>query len=525
LSTENRCPHCDRELDVAQDASRARCPHCGAEIDAATIGRTALLGGESSQRVAESSRARPATPPVPKEFGRYRIEEHIARGGMGVVYRAFDPKLNRSVALKILIGAEHSSAEEIQRFFREAESAARLQHPNIVPIHELDVHEGRHYYTMEYIEGRPLDVLIREKALQVRPAMQLMEKVARAVAYAHSRGVIHRDLKPANILVDASGEPRVTDFGLAKILSAEGQGGSEERLTRTGAAMGTPQYMAPEQAAGRSKEVDARADVYALGCILYEMLTGAPPFTGTTAMETLQQHVSKMPEPPGRRGARVAADAETICLKCLEKEPGRRYASAGELADDIARFLDGEPITARRASFLYLVRRKVAHHRGAAAVAAAALVALAALGFWAHSRISGEKERLATLKSEQRGKADEACQLGIKALHYPGFSETEREAKLIEAKGHFLEALSLVPDHLEALEGMRDATTAHYRILERRYRDMPMIGRDPDPLKNWEASKRRNAVRDQMFAELRVARKYGDLYAAELKKQKPAGGK
>ncbi|MHC4917579.1 MAG: serine/threonine-protein kinase [Planctomycetota bacterium] len=267
----------------------------------------------------------PGTPnPEPQqlgEFAGYRIESEIGRGGMGVVYRAFDPKLKRTVALKVLLSAEHASEEEIRRFFREAESAAKLQHPNIVPIHDLQVHEGRHFYTMDYIEGEPLDTLINDRRLDARNICEIMERVALGLEEAHRQGIVHRDLKPANIIVAPDGQPKITDFGLAKVIASGEAELTQAGLTGSGVAMGTPHYEAPEQAAGRSSEVDARTDVYALGCILYELLTGVPPFVAASAMEVLRMQVEEDPVSPNRRGAKVPPDVATICLTCLEKEP------------------------------------------------------------------------------------------------------------------------------------------------------------------------------------------------------------
>jgi len=315
-------------------------------------------------------------------FAGYQIQSELGRGGMGVVYKAFDPKLKRTVALKVLLSAEHASEEEIQRFFREAESAAKLQHPNIVPIHDLEVHEGKHYYTMDYIEGEPLDEVAKQKKLDVRGICELMEKVAQGLQVAHAQGIIHRDLKPANIIVAPDGEPKITDFGLAKVITAGEEELTQAGLTGSGVAMGTPFYEAPEQAAGLSKQVDARSDVYALGCILYEMLTGIPPFVAASAMEILRMQVEEDPVPPNKRGARVSPDIETICLKCLEKEPERRYQSAGELAVDLRRYLDGEPITARRASLVYITKKKLLRHKAIAGVISVAAALLIGATVW-----------------------------------------------------------------------------------------------------------------------------------------------
>jgi serine/threonine-protein kinase len=314
-----------------------------------------------------------------REFAGYQILDELGRGGMGVVYKAYDPELKRTVALKVLLSAEHASEEEIKRFFREAESAAKLQHPNIVPIHELKVHEGKHYYTMDYIEGQPLDGLIREKRVDLREGAEIIRKAAGGLEHAHAHGVVHRDLKPANIIVGADGEPKILDFGLAKVLGGREGPGAAGELTRSGAAMGTPYYMAPEQAAGRSRDVDARTDVYAVGCILYQLLTGVPPFVDENAMEVIRSQVEEDPPAPRTRSPQVPAELEVICLKCLAKEPDRRYQSAGELAEDLRRFLAGEPITARPASVLYRVRKRLARNLPATIIAAAAVAVLGAL--------------------------------------------------------------------------------------------------------------------------------------------------
>jgi len=366
-----------------------------------------------------------------KEFAGYRILGEIGRGGMGVVYKAYDPDLKRTVALKVLLAAEHASEEDITRFFREAESAARLHHPNIVPIHELKVHEGKHYYTMDYIEGESLNILLKRKPLTIRQSLELMEKVAHALEHAHSHGVVHRDLKPANIMVSPDGEPKVTDFGLAKMLGGEER---DKGLTQSGVAIGTPEYEAPEQAAGMSKNVDARTDIYAMGCILYEMMVGIPPFVATNAYDVLTMHIGNEPIPPTRRGVRVPSDIETVCLKCLEKVPERRYQSAEEFAADIRRFLDGEPIVARPASAFYRLRKRLAKHRAVALISsgsAAALLILAAvkgvvtvviiagaalvlLGLWSYFRIMRERneaKRQAGLAKEAEAKAIRAADL------------------------------------------------------------------------------------------------------------------
>ena len=282
---------------------------------------------------------------------------------MGVVYLAHDLHLNRRVALKMILAGDHAGEEQRARFLTEAETVAQLDHPNIVQIHEVGLHEGRPYLALEYVDGGSLARNLNGTPQPVRPAAALVERLARAVQHAHERGIIHRDLKPANVLLSWEGEaaaepgekgsagaspslarcvPRIADFGLAKHLE------SNQPLTRTDQILGTPQYMAPEQAVGKSRLVGPAADVYALGAILYELLSGRPPFTGPTAVEIVIQVLGQEPVPVKRRAPRVPADLATICMKCLEKDPGRRYASARALADDLRRFQEGEPILARR---------------------------------------------------------------------------------------------------------------------------------------------------------------------------------
>ena len=280
------------------------------------------------------------------EIDDYEVLGELGRGGMGVVYKARHRKLKRLVALKMILAGEHAGAEHLARFYAEAEAVARLPHPNIVQIYEIGEQDGRPYFSLELVDGGSLARVLKGGPLPPRQAAQLVETLARAVAAAHKRGIIHRDLKPGNVLLTADGVPKITDFGLAKSLADSGAVAIDR--TRSGAILGTPNYMAPEQADGRA--VGPGADIYGLGALLYEMLTGRPPFRAATALETLDLLRTREPVPPGRLRPRLPRDLETICLKCLEKEPARRYATAEELADDLRAFLGGEPIRARPAS-------------------------------------------------------------------------------------------------------------------------------------------------------------------------------
>ncbi|HEV3163433.1 MAG TPA: protein kinase [Isosphaeraceae bacterium] len=310
-------------------------------------GTTLVQRGDPSATIAYPPPAQPAAlAGASTLLPGYVIIEELGRGGMGVVYKARQLGLNRLVALKMILAGAHASAEVVARFRAEAEAVASLQHPNIVQIYEIGEQEGKPYFSLEYVEGGNLAERLKGAPQPARQAARLVEILARTVQAAHQRGIVHRDLKPVNVLLTPEGVPKIADFGLAKRLDGvQGQ-------TESGSILGSPSYMAPEQAEGKAKEVGPEADVYALGAMLYELLTGRPPFRAETAIQTMKQVVDVEPVAPSRLQPGLPRDIETICLKCLQKEPARRYASAEALAEDLRRFQTDEPIVARPIGFV-----------------------------------------------------------------------------------------------------------------------------------------------------------------------------
>jgi len=301
------CPKCGRVLPP--DAPQGLCTKClvGAMLD------TGPLAGALHLAVGKSV--------LPRAFGPYELLEEVARGGMGIVYRARQIQINRVVAVKVMAAGQFAPADFVKRFRTEAEAVASLDHPNIVPIYEVGECEGQPFFSMKFVESGSLAGRISNREFQIseREAAALLAKVARAIHYAHQRGILHRDIKPGNVLLDTQGEPQLTDFGLAKLVE------KDSTLTRTIAMLGTPSYMSPEQARGEAKQLTTAVDVYGLGAVFYELLTGQPPFAGGTTMETVRQVLEKEPRRPSALKPGIDRDLETICLKCLEKDPAHRY--------------------------------------------------------------------------------------------------------------------------------------------------------------------------------------------------------
>ena len=437
------CPDCGSPLPA--EAPEGLCPKCllqaGLEKTTDRPASSATAAGPRIPGGAPGGAGSPAEltitrPPFRvRYFGDYELKAEIAHGGMGVVYRGRQVSLDRPVALKMIL-PDKLDDEAVKRFRQEAESAGSLDHPNIVPVYEIGMHDGQHFLSMRLIEGRSLKEDLPRLRKNSRAAARLLATVARAVHHAHQRGVLHRDLKPQNILVDRDGQPHVTDFGLAKRVAA----GRE--VTVTGAWAGTPEYMAPEQAAGEFKGLTTAADIYGLGAILYALLTGDPPFRD--AYPAILRRISEdEPARPRSLDRRIDPDLETICLKCLEKDPNRRYPTAAELADDLDRWLGGEPITARPVSrwerARKWVRRKPAIAALSAAVLLMGLVGLsgvlwqwrAAVDNERRARASEQKEATARVEAErQRNQARKASE----ALRQANRVVVEREQEAIAAR-------------------------------------------------------------------------------------------
>ncbi len=359
----------------------------------------------------------PALPLAPVRMGDYELGEEIARGGMGVVYKARQISLNRTVALKMILAGEFAGPKFVQRFRTEAEAAAKLHHPNIVAIHEIGEHEGRHFFSMDCVDGPSLQDAVRREPFSPKRAATCVRTLAEAVHYAHQQGVLHRDLKPSNVLLGPDDQPMITDFGLAKVLT------SDTELTMSGQILGTPGYLPPEQASGHRGKVGLWSDVYSLGGLLYYLLTSRPPFQAQDVTDVLDQVLNREPVSPRLFNPSVPRDIETICLKCLEKDPARRYASARALAEDLGRYLQGETIMARPLNRPEKVWRWCRRKPALAGALAACAVALL-LGFigisWQWRRAEGEAQ------AARRSLYDSDLLLAQQAFDENNFGRVER---------------------------------------------------------------------------------------------------
>jgi eukaryotic-like serine/threonine-protein kinase len=387
MNEARTCGECGAELPA--NAPEGLCPRC-----LAAMGLRLAAGGGASRL------APPSSFPKLRYFGDYELLEEIARGGMGVVYKARQMSLNRIVAVKTLLFGHTADGKFVKRFHAEAQAVAGLHHPNIVAIHEIGVYEGQHYFSMDYVEGQTLAERARDTPVPPGLAADYLRTIAQAVHYAHQQGVLHRDLKPSNVLVDALDQPRVTDFGLAKRLR------DDSDLTHEGQVMGTPNYMAPEQAAGNRAELGPATDVYSLGAILYYLLTGRPPFLAESLEAALGLVLHAEPVTPHLLTPSIPRDLETICLKCLEKDPRQRFLSAEALADDLGRWLRREPILARPST---LVERMIKWTKRKPAIAALSglLLLSASLGIpailwqWRQATQNSAAERRARARANE----------------------------------------------------------------------------------------------------------------------------
>jgi len=391
------CRKCGAEIFA--DAPEGLCTACLFETGLSLLandGQTTSEGGSASPKKIHalgervpSQRAERIRANKFGDFGDYELLEEIGRGGQGVVFRARQKSLNRTVALKVIGLGQWATDAHLKRFRREAEAAAHLEHPCIVPIYEVGERDGSCYFSMKFIESGQLDEVVRREPMPIRRVVELIAKVARTVHYAHEHSILHRDIKPGNILVDQKGEPHLTDFGLARLVE------TESTVTRTLEVLGTPSYMAPEQAVGNNAAISSVTDVYGLGAVLYQLLTGHPPFAGGTTYETIKLLLDTEPRQPRLWNSKIDRDLSTICLKCLEKDPKRRYSSALALAEDLERWLKHEPILARRIGVITRAGKWV-RRNPTSALLAASLVALAAAAGWIISKSDFTRHPLTT---------------------------------------------------------------------------------------------------------------------------------
>ena len=438
------CTRCGAKLPA--DVLAGHCPQCLVQVSL------------ECPRMGESNRTRSEL--FPRSFGEYELLAEIARGGMGVVYRAHQTNLNRQVALKMVLSGQFASRTAVERFRSEAQAAASLQHPNIVSIHEVGELEGESYFTMDFIEGNNLADLVRAGPLPARRAACYVEQIAQAIHYAHERGVLHRDLKPSNVLIDAFNQPRVTDFGLAKQLA------DDSHLTVSGQTLGSPGYIAPEQTSRQHGKVSALSDVYSLGALLYHLITGRAPFAAGSVAETVQQALHDDPLSPRALNPAVPADLETICLKCLEKEPSRRYVTAWAVAEELSRCLRDEPIVARPVSRIEKTwrwcRRKpaVAALASSVALLLVALAAAASVAAWRIElgrRAEARQRELATQANAQLARVNRSLEESVTILELQRAEQSFRSGDASMGLAHLAAVLRRDPSNHVAAERILSA--------------------------------------------------------------------
>jgi serine/threonine protein kinase len=482
------CRKCGTEIFA--DAPEGLCTACLFETGLGLLSEMAVAGGDDPGRDDDA--------PVPDknkksdkaktfaDFGDYELLEVIGRGGQGVVYRARQKSLNRTVALKV-IGLGHWATEgHVKRFRREAEAAASLDHSGIVPIYEVGERDGSCYFSMKLVEGGQLDDVSKREPMPIRQAVELIAKVARTVHYAHEHSILHRDIKPGNILLDQKGEPHLTDFGLARLVE------TESTVTRTLEVLGTPSYMAPEQAVGNNSAVGTPSDVYGLGAVLYQLLTGHPPFAGGTTYETIKLLLDTEPRQPRLWNSKIDRDLSTICLKCLEKDPKRRYCSALALAEDLERWLKHQPILARHSGII-IRSKKWVRRNPTSALLAASLVALAAAAAWIISNSDFSRHPLTT---------------GIAVLPFENLSDDKEHALFADGiQDDILTKLAKIAD----LKVISRTSVMQYRGKQ----DVRQIGNALRVSHVLEGTVRRSGGKLHVNAQLVEARTNEDIWADE----------
>src|SRR6184192_1816242 len=459
-------------------------PDAVAEVDSSAGSLDELSRDNAKPAPGAKEAVRAATMLV--ELGDYELLEEIGRGAQGVVFRARQKSLNRTVALKVISLGQWASKAHLKRFRLEAEAAASLDHPCIVPIYEVGERDGQCYFSMKLVEGGQLDEVAKHEPMSIRRAVELIAKIARTVQYAHEHSILHRDIKPGNILLDAKGEPHLTDFGLARLVE------TESSVTRTMDVLGTPSYMAPEQAVGNNAAVSSVTDVYGLGAVLYQLLTGQPPFAGGTTYETVRLVLDTEPRQPRLLNPKIDRDLSTICLKCLDKDPQRRYPSALALAEDLECWLKHEPIQARRTG-IFARGKKWVQRNPNSALLTASLVALAAAAGWIIWKSELIRQQLTT---------------GIAVLPFENLSEQKEQTAFADG---------VQDDILTKLAKIGDLKViSHNSVMEYRgKRNLRQIGNDLRVSDVLEGSVRRAGTHLHLNAQLIDTRTDTHIWAEE----------